>query len=126
MTQGSPFPTARRPGASKTTSRASGFEQIFLSLFQVSRSKNFKILEVGQVMILRKEGKPCDIFSCGFLTENICVLVENFLEFVIINIKGHIDNKATLVQLMDWCQTGDKPLSELRMIQLCNPRPQGV
>ena len=27
--QGSLFPTARRPGASKTTSRASGFEQIF-------------------------------------------------------------------------------------------------
>ena len=27
--QGSPFPTARRPGASKTASGASGFEQIF-------------------------------------------------------------------------------------------------
>ena len=27
--QGSPFSTARRPGASKTTSQASGFEQIF-------------------------------------------------------------------------------------------------
>ena len=56
--QCSPFPTARRPGASKTTSRASGFEQILPTLFHISRSKNFKILEVGQVMILRK-GKPC-------------------------------------------------------------------
>ena len=28
--QGSPFPTARRPGASKTTNRATGFGQIFL------------------------------------------------------------------------------------------------
>ena len=39
-------------GASKTTSRASVFEQIFP--FYLSRLKNFKILEVGQVMILRK------------------------------------------------------------------------
>ena len=31
--QGSPFPTARWPGASKTTSRASGFGQIFLLYF---------------------------------------------------------------------------------------------
>ena len=29
FSQGSPFPTARRPGANKTTNRASGFEQIF-------------------------------------------------------------------------------------------------
>ena len=29
VNQGSPFSTARRPGVSKTTSRASGFEQIF-------------------------------------------------------------------------------------------------
>ena len=58
LMQGSLFPTDRWPGASKTTSRASGFEQIFSSLFHISRSKNFKILEVGQVMILRK-GKPC-------------------------------------------------------------------
>ena len=58
--QGLPFPTARRPRASKTTSWASGFEQIFSSLFHISRPKNFKILEVGQVMILRK-GKPCNV-----------------------------------------------------------------
>ena len=31
--QGLPFPTARWPGASKTTSRASGFGQIFLLYF---------------------------------------------------------------------------------------------
>ena len=54
--QGSPFPIASWPGASKTTSWASGFEQIFL-FFHISRSKNFEILEVGLVMILRK-GKP--------------------------------------------------------------------
>ena len=30
----------------------------FFSLFHISRSKNFKILEVGEVMTLRK-GKPC-------------------------------------------------------------------
>ena len=57
--QGSPFPTARPPGASKTTSLASGFEQIFLLylIYTVCRSTNFKILGVGQVMILRK-GEP--------------------------------------------------------------------
>ena len=57
--QGSPFPTGRRPRESKTTSRA---RTDFSSLFHISRSKNFKILEVGQVMILRK-GKPCILWE---------------------------------------------------------------
>ena len=66
--QGSPFHTARRPGASKTTSRASGFEQIFP--FHSSRSKTFKILEVRQVMILRK-GKP---WVLTFLTSKVQII----------------------------------------------------
>ena len=51
-------------GASKTTCRASGFEQIFLLLFYISRLKNHKILEVGQVKIFRK-GAPCIIIGSG-------------------------------------------------------------
>ena len=47
LIQGSPFRTAQRPGPSKTTSWASGFEQIFPLYFVISRSKSFKILEVG-------------------------------------------------------------------------------
>ena len=63
------FPTARWPRASKTTSRASGFEQIF-PLFHISRSKNFKILEVGQVMILRK-GKSCAVRQQAIAWTNV-------------------------------------------------------
>ena len=39
--QGSPFPTARQPVASKTTSQASGFEQIYL-LYFIYLSKQIK------------------------------------------------------------------------------------
>ena len=38
--QGSPFPTARRPGASKTTSLASGFGQVFL--FYIKQIEEFQ------------------------------------------------------------------------------------
>ena len=41
VTQGSLFPTARRPGASKTTSRASGFGQIFF-LISYKQIKEFQ------------------------------------------------------------------------------------
>ena len=50
--QGSPFPTAWRPAATKITGK--WICANFSSLSYISRSKNCKILEIGQVKILRK------------------------------------------------------------------------
>ena len=47
-------------------------------------------------------------FNAFFLNENFCVLIKISLKFVP---KGPIDNKPALVQIMAWCQIGDKPLS---------------
>ena len=48
MRQGLPFPTARLPGASKTTSLASGFEQIFLLYLICADQRISKFLESGK------------------------------------------------------------------------------
>ena len=48
MAQGSPFPTARRPGASKTTSRASEFEQIFPLYFIQADRRISEFLKSGK------------------------------------------------------------------------------
>ena len=50
-----------------------------------------------------------DIFKCIFMNEKLCNLSLTSLKFVH---KGQIDNKSALVQVMAWCQTGDKPLPE--------------
>ena len=55
-----------------------------------------------------------DIFKCIFVGENIPISIQISLKFVP---RGSIDNKAALVQVMAWCQTGDKPLSEPVMTQ---------
>ena len=49
-----------------------------------------------------------------FINENFCVLIPISLKFIP---KGPIDNKSSLVQVMAWCQTGNKPLSEPMMTQ---------
>ena len=46
--QGSPFPTARRPRTSKTTSRASGFKQISLLYFIEADRRILKFLKSGK------------------------------------------------------------------------------
>ena len=63
---------------------------------------------------MRQNGQhfPDDIFKCIFLNENILVLSTIWLKFVP---EGPIDNNTTLVQIMAWRQTGDKPLSEPMM-----------
>ena len=66
-------------------------------------------------------------FNRIFLNENVRIWIEISLKFVS---KGPINNIPALVQLMAWCQLGDKPLSEPMMIrlptQICVTRPQWV
>ena len=52
-----------------------------------------------------------------FLNENAWISIWISLKFVP---KGPIDNKSTLVQVMAWRLTGDKPLSELMLTQFTN------
>ena len=54
------------------------------------------------------------IFEFIFLYENLCIFSQIALNFFQ---KGLTDNKPALVQMMAWCQTGDKPLSEPMMVQ---------
>ena len=49
------------------------------------------------------------IFRCLFVNENLCISIKNSLKFVP---RGPINNISALVQIMAWCRTGDKPLSE--------------
>ena len=44
-----------------------------------------------------------------FLNKYTCILIKISLNFVP---KGHINNIPALFQIMAWCQSGDKPLSE--------------
>ena len=51
-----------------------------------------------------------DIFKCIFLNENVWILSKISLKFVP---KGPINTIQALVQIMAWCRSGNKPLSEL-------------
>ena len=68
-----------------------------------------------------------DIFKCVFLNENVWIPVTISLKYAP---KGPINNIPALVQIMAWRRSGDKPLSELMMVelltQICVTRPQWV
>ena len=68
-----------------------------------------------------------DIFKCIFLNENVWILFQISLNFVP---EVWINNIPALVQIMAWCQPGDKPLSEPMMVSspthICITRPQWV
>ena len=68
-----------------------------------------------------------DIFKCIFFSENVWISIKSSLKFVP---KGPINNIPALVQIMAWCRSGDKPLSEPMMVGLpthiCVTRPQWV
>ena len=68
-----------------------------------------------------------DIFKCIFLNENVWIQIEISLKFVP---KGPINNNPSLVQIMAWCRSGDKPLSEPMINSLMThiwvTRPQWV
>ena len=50
-----------------------------------------------------------DTFKCIFLNENVRISIKISLKFVP---KGPINNNPALVQIMAWCRSDDKPLSE--------------
>ena len=52
---------------------------------------------------------PEDIFKCIFLNENTWIPIKTPLKFVH---KRPISDIPALVQIMAWCRSGDKPLSE--------------
>ena len=68
-----------------------------------------------------------DIFNFIFLNENIWIPIKISLKFVPID---PINNIPALVQIMAWRRPGDKPLSELMMVNLlthiCVTRPHWV
>ena len=70
---------------------------------------------------------PYVIFRCIFLNENIWIAINISLSFVP---KGPIDNIPSLVPIMAWRRSGDKPLSEPMMVSLpthmCVTRPHWV
>ena len=58
-----------------------------------------------------------DIFKRIFLNENDRILIQISLKFVP---RSPFDNKSTLVQVMVWRRTGDKPLPEPMMTQFAD------
>ena len=78
---------------------------------------------------LRPNRRPFadDIFKCIFLNENEWISSRISLKFVP---KVPINNIPALVQIMAWCRSGGKPLSEPMMVSLqthlCVTRPQWV
>ena len=68
-----------------------------------------------------------DIFKCIFLNENVWILQNISLQFIS---KVRINNIPAMVQIMVWCQPGDKSLSETMMVSLlthiCVTQPQSV
>ena len=55
------------------------------------------------------------IFKCIFLNENVRISIKISLKFVP---KGPIGNIPALVQIKAWRRSGDKPLSEPKMVKL--------
>ena len=68
-----------------------------------------------------------DTFNRIFLNDNVTISIKISLKFVP---KGPINNNPSLVQIMAWRRSGDKPLSEPMMVSLlthiCVTRPQWV
>ena len=68
-----------------------------------------------------------DIFKCIFLNGNVWIPIKISYKFVP---KGPINIIPVLVQIMAWCRSGHKPLSEAIMVNLpthiCVTRPQWV
>ena len=55
-----------------------------------------------------------DNFKCIFLNKNDVIPIQIALQIIT---RSSIDNKSALVQVMAWCRTGGKPLSELMLTQ---------
>ena len=70
---------------------------------------------------------PDHIFNFIFINEKFCILINISLKLIP---KGLIDNIPALVQIMAWCRPGNKPLSEVMIVNLLMhiyvTRPQWV
>ena len=58
-----------------------------------------------------------NIFKYIFMNEKFHILIRISLKFLP---KGPIDYESSLVQVIAWCQTGDKPLPEAMLTQFTN------
>ena len=108
------------------------FRQNKASLLCISRCNRMNISRIyclSNTLRPRRDGRhfPDDLFICIFLNENEWHSIKISLKFVP---KLPINNIPTLVQIMAWCQPGDKPLSEPMMVVLpthiCVTRPQWI
>ena len=87
------------------------------------------VLSMFNTLRPRQNGRhfPDDIFKWIFLNKNVWISIIISLKFVP---RGPINNISTLVQVMAWRRTGDKPLSEPMMARLpthiCVTQPQWV
>ena len=81
------------------------------------------------ILRLRQNGDRFadNAFKRIFLNENVRISIKISLKFVP---KGPIYNNPALVQIMAWCRSGNKPLSEPMMVSLlthiCVTQPQWV
>ena len=55
-----------------------------------------------------------DIFKCVSMNEKLCILIWISIKFVL---KGLIDKKSPLAEVMAWCRSGDKPLPQPMLTQ---------
>ena len=100
-------------------------------LRQSSEGNSQEILKISILNTLRpsrnEQHFADDIFKPVFFNENVWVSIKISLKFVP---KGSINNIPALVQIMAWCRSGDKPLSEPIMVSLPThiyvTRPQWV
>ena len=81
----------------------------------------------GNILRPRQNGRRFadDVFKGIFLNENVWISLKISLKFAP---KFPINNIPALVQILAWCRSGDKPLSEAMMVSLlthiCVIRPQ--
>ena len=72
-----------------------------------------KAKKMGQLSTMspRQNGRhfPDVIFKCILLNQDVRISIKFSLKFVS---KSPIDNNPVFVQIMAWCRSGDKPLSE--------------
>ena len=97
--------------------------------FLATKAPQFPAKKALNTLMPRQNGRhfPDDIFKWIFWNESICISIKIPLKFVP---NGPISNIPALVEIMDWRQSGDKPLSEPMMVSLlthiCISRPQWV
>ena len=98
-------------------------------MFIIDTSPAWCIRRFLNTLRQRQNGRhfPDAIFKWTFLNENVWILIKISLKFVP---KGLINNIPALFQIMAWRRSGDKPLSEVKMVNslthICVTRPQWV